>query len=163
NENPYMEDLTNKRLHILNASAGSGKTYNLVLNYLHLILGNGKSAQLFSQIIAMTFTNKAALEMKNMIIDALDLLSHTNRKSAKESQKSMGYMSDIAKYMKCSEAELQERAQHALTAILHQYEDINVLTIDKFNLRLIRSFSRDLDIPPDSKIILNEDDILQQV
>lgn len=152
-----------KQLQILNASAGSGKTYNLVLSYLKLILGSDKSAAIFAQIIAMTFTNKAALEMKTRIIDALDFLSHPIRKSEKETTKAKAYLSDIARNLKTSENETQFRAQKALTAILHQYEDFNVLTIDKFNLRLIRSFSRDLDIPPDSNIILNEDDVLEEV
>lgn len=90
-------------MQILNASAGSGKTYNLVLTYLKLILGEGRSAHTFAQIMAMTFTNKAALEMKNRIISALDLLSNPNRKSTKESEKAKKYVLDVAKELNCSQ------------------------------------------------------------
>lgn len=150
-------------MQILNASAGSGKTYNLVLTYLKLILGEGRSAHTFAQIMAMTFTNKAALEMKNRIISALDLLSNPNRKSTKESEKAKKYVLDVAKELNCSPEDLQSRAKLALKQILHQYEDFHVMTIDKFNLRLIRSFSMDLGLDGDFQIILNEDEVLDQV
>ena len=65
-----------KPLQIMNASAGSGKTYNLVMSYLKLILGDKSSPTQFSKIMAMTFTNKAAFEMKSRIIEALDLLGN---------------------------------------------------------------------------------------
>ena len=63
-----------KSLIVLNASAGSGKTYSLVLKYLSLLLDETKNST-FANILAMTFTNKAANEMKVRIIGALDLLS----------------------------------------------------------------------------------------
>ena len=55
---------------VLSASAGSGKTYQLVLQYLSILLGT-KSTHKFKGIVAITFTNKASLEMKTRIIDAL--------------------------------------------------------------------------------------------
>ena len=60
----------NKPLKIYNASAGSGKTYQLVLQFLRLILSN-QSDNSIKEIIAMTFTNKAANEMKERIISSL--------------------------------------------------------------------------------------------
>jgi ATP-dependent exoDNAse (exonuclease V) beta subunit len=57
---------------VLNASAGSGKTHQLVLEYLTILLGNQAGKNKFKSIVAMTFTNKAALEMKNRIISTLD-------------------------------------------------------------------------------------------
>lgn len=158
-----MADLKSKPLQILNASAGSGKTYNLVLTYLKLILGEGRSAQTFAHIMAMTFTNKAALEMKTRIISALDLLGNPERNSGAETKKAQQYAEDVAKALDCSKEDLQTRAKIALKQILHQYEDFHVMTIDKFNLRLIRSFSRDLDLDGEFQVILNEDDVLDQV
>ena len=63
-----------KVLKIYNASAGSGKTYHLVKEYIKLLVKEVHSKS-FSNIIAMTFTNKAALEMKERIIKALDEIS----------------------------------------------------------------------------------------
>lgn len=82
-----MTDQAERPLQILNASAGSGKTYNLVLTYLKLILGENRNPSTFAHIMAMTFTNKAALEMKTRIISALDLLSNPNRKTTGETKK----------------------------------------------------------------------------
>jgi ATP-dependent exoDNAse (exonuclease V) beta subunit len=67
-----MTNQAKKPLQIFNASAGSGKTYNLVKTYLRLILGNERSPSTFAHIMAMTFTNKAALEMKTRIISFFD-------------------------------------------------------------------------------------------
>ncbi len=158
-----MTDQAEKPLQILNASAGSGKTYNLVKTYLKLILGDNRSPSTFAHIMAMTFTNKAALEMKTRIISALDISSNPNRKTTEETKKALSFIEDICKDLKISKPELQFRAKIALKQILHQYEDFNVMTIDKFNLRLIRSFSRDLDLDSDFQIILNEDEVLDQV
>ena len=65
-----------KPLKIVDASAGSGKTYRLVKEYLLLLLNESEDVKRFSRIIAMTFTNKAAIEMKIRIVRALDELSH---------------------------------------------------------------------------------------
>ena len=58
---------------VCEASAGSGKTYNLTQRYIELLLNFDKSIQKsqLKNIIALTFTNKASTEMKERIIDAL--------------------------------------------------------------------------------------------
>ena len=61
-----------KPLKVLNASAGSGKTYNLVREYLLILIGESADTSRFAKILAMTFTNKAAIEMKNRIVQKLD-------------------------------------------------------------------------------------------
>ena len=152
-----------KPLQILNASAGSGKTFNLVMTYLKLILGPDKSVDTFAHIMAMTFTNKAAHEMKSRIITALDDLANAHVKSENEAKKANQYALQVSEEIGISTNELQTKAQKALKQLLHRYEDFHVMTIDKFNLRLIRSFSKDLDLPADFQIILNEDEVLDQV
>ena len=52
-------------LRIYKSSAGSGKTYTLVKEFLRIAL---KSPDKFRHILAITFTNKAANEMKERII-----------------------------------------------------------------------------------------------
>jgi ATP-dependent exoDNAse (exonuclease V) beta subunit len=145
-------------LKVLDASAGSGKTFNLVKEYLILLLAEENSSR-FAHIIAMTFTNKAAEEMKERVIRAIDLLSYPNLYG----KASDDYASLLADEMKLSKETIQNRSKKLLTNILHQYEDLFILTIDKFNLRLIRSFTRDLDIPADFEIIINEDQLLEQI
>ena len=148
-----------KPLKILNASAGSGKTFNLVKEYIILLLSEKHNTTRFSNIIAMTFTNKAALEMKSRIIQALDELSFPN----KYGEKSNHYALIIGNEIGIDPEEAHHRAQVVLKNILHRYEDFHVMTIDKFNLKLIRSFSRDLNLPNDFEIILNESEVIEKV
>lgn len=159
-----------KPLQILNASAGSGKTFNLVLTYLKLILSDPQTDEMdknyqdpFGQIMAMTFTNKAALEMKTRIIEALDILAFPLHGDEKKQGKNQDYARLVSAHLGMDLEKLEKRAQIMLKRILHRYEDFHVMTIDKFNLRLIRSFSKDLDLPNDFQIIIHEDEILDQV
>jgi len=155
-----LSPLSNKApLQVVNASAGSGKTYSLVKMYIHLLLVDfGEiNERKYAEILAMTFTNKAAIEMKTRIIKALDMLAYP------VVHQSEGYLNEIAKETNLKTHEVQIKAKRLLSSILHQYEDFNVMTIDKFNLRLIRSFSRDLDMPSDFEVVLNETPIIEQV
>jgi len=146
-----------KPLKIYNASAGSGKTFQLVKNYLVIALSNKLNPKRFSQMLAMTFTNKAALEMKTRIIAKLDELAH-----GKNDDKNAELINTLCETLSVNEAELTARSKGVLSAILHNYEDFNVMTIDKFNLRLIRSFSKDLDIAQDFEVVLNETELIEQ-
>jgi ATP-dependent exoDNAse (exonuclease V) beta subunit len=151
-----------KPLEVLNASAGSGKTYSLVQKYLKLILSHVTDKS-FSHVMAMTFTNKAAFEMKQRILDALDEISSIEILTGKRKEKGTDKIAQLSNELHISEKEVVERAKLTLKQILHQFEDFHVMTIDKFNLRLIRSFSKELDLPIDSKIVLNEDEVLSEI
>jgi len=150
-------------LTVFSASAGSGKTFNLVQKYLHLLLGNQGSPAHFSKIVAMTFTNKAAWEMKERIIQALDLLAFPDRLSKEEEAKRKVLMQITSQNTAKSPEEIEEKSRSALIQILHRYEEFQVLTIDKFSLRLIRSFARDLDIHEDFEVVLNEKELIETV
>jgi ATP-dependent exoDNAse (exonuclease V) beta subunit len=154
-----MESTHQKPLKVLNASAGSGKTFNLVKEYIQLLLGEQKNTFKFAQIIAMTFTNKAAFEMKSRIIQALDELSFPE----KYGKKSDDYAILIGNALGVNPEEIHVRAKIVLQNILHRYEDFHVMTIDKFNLKLIRSFSRDLNLSTDFEIIFNETEVIEKV
>ncbi|MBI1837127.1 MAG: UvrD-helicase domain-containing protein [Flavobacteriia bacterium] len=154
-----MESTQQKPLKILNASAGSGKTFNLVKEYIQLLLTDKSNTFKFAQIIAMTFTNKAAFEMKSRIIQALDELSFPD----KYGKKSDEYALLIGNALGLNPEEIHIRAKIVLQNILHRYEDFHVLTIDKFNLKLIRSFSRDLNLTTDFEIIFNETEVIEKV
>ncbi len=147
-----------KPLQILSASAGSGKTYRLVLNYLELLFVSEKKDP-FAHIVAMTFTNKAALEMKTRIIEALEIMSFPNQFDKSQRK----YESVLCEELKITAEELERKAKLVLLKILHRYEDFRVLTIDKFNLRLIRSFAKELDLPADFEVIIKEDEVLENV
>lgn len=144
-----------KTFNIVKASAGSGKTYRLVKEYISLMI-NDKQSKSFSKVIAMTFTNKAAIEMKQRIISGLDGISS-------ESKSYRSLTEDLAKELSISKQDVIKRSESVLNSILHQYEDFNVMTIDKFNLRLIRSFSRDLDLGTDFDVIMEESEVIEKI
>ena len=150
-------------LEVLNASAGSGKTYNLVQTYLKLLLLDDHSAGNFAQVMAMTFTNKAAFEMKERIVLALDFIANSMSQDQKNQSKALELIEVVSSILNIKTEILQKRAKNALKQILHQFEDFHVMTIDKFNLRLIRSFSKELNIANDFRIVLNEEEVLDEV
>lgn len=154
-----MEHTHIRPLKVYNASAGSGKTYHLVREYISLLISDAHHPSAFSQIIAMTFTNKAALEMKERIIKALDEMSSP----AYFNYKADGLTKDLAQTLSISTEEVVNRSKLALKLILHQYEDFHVMTIDKFNLRLIKSFGRDLDLPADFEVVLDETELIEKI
>ena len=150
--------MKNKPFNIVNASAGSGKTYRLVKEYI-LILIDTDNSRTFSNIIAMTFTNKAAVEMKERIISSLDKMS-----SPILFNNELDHLcKEISVELKCSTKDVQRRCHKVLLNILHQYEDFNVMTIDKFNLRLIRSFGRELDLVHDFDVIMDTEEVLEKI
>lgn len=158
-----MQNETIKPLTIYSASAGSGKTFSLVQNYLKLTLGDNVSQKNFGKILAMTFTNKAAWEMKERVIQALDWLAYPDRKSESENKKAKMLMSATQSTTGLQPEIIQVRSKRVLSEVLHNYEDFNILTIDKFSLRLIRTFSRDLDLQEDFEVTLDQDVLLEQV
>ncbi len=140
----------NKPLKVLSASAGSGKTYTIVLTYLELVL---KDRVKFGSILAMTFTKAAALEMRERIIGALFTLSRSS---------DIKYSEDVSRALKMSVEDVEARSILVLKEILHNYEDFQISTLDKFNLRLVKTFSRDLDLEEDFQTVVDESDILDE-
>jgi ATP-dependent exoDNAse (exonuclease V) beta subunit len=141
-------------LHILKASAGSGKTYALVQQYLSIVLKH-ENMNAFSRIMAMTFTNKAALEMKERVILALVQLANLTPENQK-------FLEDTSANCELSPEIVKERSKKILKRILHNFSDLSIQTIDKFNIRLIRAFTKDLDLPGDFEIILNTDELIEK-
>lgn len=139
-----------------NASAGAGKTYSLVRNYLKICL-RSKNPNAFRSILAITFTNKAAQEMKDRIIRAL-----TSFSNYPNSGKDSGMFADLCKEFELKEEELKERSNKVLRQILHQYSAFSVSTIDKFTNRLIRTFAQDLKLSVNYEVELDSGKILEE-
>ena len=107
--------INSKTFKIFNASAGSGKTYTLVKEYLKILL-RSESLFKFRQIIAMTFTNKAVGEMKSRIIDSLILFSHNEILTEQNSM-----FMDICKELNFDENQLIAKSKKILGDILNDY------------------------------------------
>ena len=143
------------RFRIYNASAGAGKTYQLVRDYLRICLGS-ENPRNFMRILAITFTNKAANEMKVRIIDQLKLLADPT-----VPQKG-SMLNDLCSDLEIEESELRVRAGKCLSAILHEYSAFSVSTIDGFNNRLIRNFARDLQVNGNYEVEMESDEMLME-
>ena len=143
-----------QKLLVYRSSAGSGKTYTLVKTYLSLLF-KIKSSFGFKQILAITFTNKAAEEMKKRVLSALDEISTEGKKNKLAIEISKEYNFDIAQVV--------ERSKVITQKILHNYKDFNLMTIDKFTNKVIRSFSKELGISNNYNIILEENEFLEDV
>ena len=143
-----------QKLLVYRSSAGSGKTYTLVKTYLSLLF-KIKSNFGFKQILAITFTNKAAEEMKKRVLTALDEISSEGKKNKLAIEISNENNFDIAQVV--------ERSKEITQKILHNYKDFNLMTIDKFTNKVIRSFSKELGISNNYNIILEENEFLEDV
>ena len=147
---------TSNAFEVVSASAGSGKTYRLVSRYLACCLKtglNGFKPEAFRHILALTFTNKAAGEMKERILLYL--------KEIGEGTAGASLVEDLTKALGISEGELQVRARVARATMLHRYTELSVMTLDSFTNRLVRSFARDLALDQDYRIELDQDRIIE--
>ncbi len=144
---------------VFKSSAGSGKTYTLVREYLKLVLSNPAN---FRHVLAITFTNKAANEMKERIVRVLKALSDHDL-SAEEKDGFQAYIEDLSGETGIPSQTIVENAKQVLNSILHSYSDFAVSTIDSFIHRVIRSFAFDLNVPVNFEVELDTDEVLKQV
>ena len=150
-----QELITSPVLKVYRSSAGSGKTFTLVKEYLSIVF-KSTNPFAFKEILAITFTNKAANEMKDRILEVLQALS--------KKQKSKDDLELLEIYHKQTNIDkliLESKSARILSKILHNYSEFSVFTIDKFTHRLIRSFSRELGLSLNFNVELNEKEFLE--
>ncbi len=140
------------------ASAGSGKTYTLVKEYLKLALQE-EDPYRFKRILALTFTNKAAAEMKERVIQVLDDISDQNGPLKPANQT---LLKSLAEELNIPIIQIKNRAAKTLSAILHQYSDFAIGTIDSFMHRVVRTFAHDLHLPINFSVEMDQEVILRQ-
>ncbi len=139
---------------IYNASAGSGKTHTLTKEYLKIVLSSPKS---FGKILALTFTNKAVGEMKHRILDSLYQFGHSAR-----TENTTPLFLAVKDELGLDTETLRERAGNTLREILHNYAFFDISTIDKFTHRLIRTFAKDLKLPQNFEVVLDNELLLDE-
>ena len=146
----------NRPFKIYKASAGSGKTFTIVKEYLTLCLGD--NADVYREILAVTFTNKAANEMKDKILRYLLGIIDGSKKEDVVQMKNY-----LISAIGIDENELINRAKRLYVNILHDYSNFAVCTIDSFVQRLSRSFARELKLPGQYSVILDNDDLVDEI
>lgn len=146
----------NSAFTIYNASAGSGKTFTLVKEYLKILFASD-SHYLFKNILAITFTNKAVAEMKDRIITTLKQFSD---KAILEEPNSMFVA--ICDDLEMNPETLHDKAKKLLNTIIHNYAAFDISTIDGFTHKLIRTFAHDLKLPLNFEVELDQDTLLNE-
>jgi ATP-dependent exoDNAse (exonuclease V) beta subunit len=134
---------------IYNASAGSGKTFTLVKEYISRIL-KSKNEAYYQHLLAITFTNKAVAEMKKRILE--NLVSFTSPEVANDPPE---MLVQIAETLELSFEEIRLQSVKIVKHLLHHYASFSVETIDSFNHRLIRTFARDLRLTANFEVSLD--------
>jgi ATP-dependent exoDNAse (exonuclease V) beta subunit len=139
---------------VYDASAGSGKTYTLVKEYLKIILGH-PSDDAFKAVLAITFTNKAAKEMKTRIVEALVSFAKNDLENPSP------LFVEVAETLKKNLTSLKDKAHRVLQSLLHNYTAFEVSTIDTFTVKIIRTFANDLRLAQAFEIELDTDRLYQ--
>jgi ATP-dependent exoDNAse (exonuclease V) beta subunit len=149
-------------LKVYSASAGSGKTYTLTKEYLKLALRPGEKDDYFRHILAVTFTNAAANEMKNRILDRLRDLGDPAKDSPLLNELVAElYPAANADAFEVAKMELRRKAQSVFRTILHKYADFSVTTIDSFTQRIVMAFTDELGLPYSFEVELETDEVLE--
>ena len=163
------EDKEMKPLRVYRASAGSGKTYTLAVEYISLLAINPMEYQ---NILAVTFTNKATTEMKQRILSTLYGIANdfTSTKDYVksildnlEARRTMPQYQDepyrsVLKEM--NEELLRMRAKEALSNIIHDYSRFHIETIDSFFQSVVREIANELEMSTNMKVEIDETSVL---
>lgn len=137
---------------VYNASAGSGKTFTLVKEYLKVLL-QSEDIFRFQKILAITFTNKAAGEMKERVLQNLEVFSEGEYNDLLEV---------ILKETSLDRTVVKERSKKLLDEILRNYAAFSITTIDSFTHKIIKSFAYDLGLPLNFEVEMDAVSLLNE-
>ncbi len=140
-------------LQIYKASAGSGKTHTLSQDYLKLAF---KFPEKFTKILAVTFTNKAAEEMKERILQEINNLIFEGKNAT--------HYNEIQKlYNDYDEEFIKTQAKKIRDYLLHNYSKFSIGTIDSFVQKVIRAFSYEIGIQSGYKIEMDSRKVIKDL
>ena len=142
---------------VFQASAGAGKTFTLIKEYLKLCLGSEGAVANFRNILAITFTNAAANEMKAKIVKTLCEIIDSKEVDPKSME------AKLIEELGISDDELKHNAQNLMTRIMHDYSSFCVSTIDAFVQKLSRSFAHDLGLPTQYAVSIDTDEVAETI
>lgn len=142
---------------VFQASAGAGKTFTLIKEYLKLCLASEGAVSNFRNILAITFTNAAANEMKAKIVKELRNIIDSEKVDPKSME------AKLLEELGIDDATLKRNAQSLMTQIMHDYSNFCVSTIDAFVQKLSRSFAHDLGLPSQYSVSIDTDEVAETI
>ena len=143
-----MDSKRYKQLTVYKASAGSGKTFTLALEYIKLLIVNPGN---YRNILAVTFTNKATEEMKSRILYFLYGLA-----ADLDDGDVMTFRNLIKKELGYGDEKINSNARRAMYLLIHNYTYFNIETIDSFFQRVLRNMSKELGLTAGLRLELND-------
>ena len=138
---------------LVEASAGSGKTYLLSLRFVQFLLSDIISHNRLDNILAVTFTNNAAYEMKTRILLWLKKIALSQLSEEEE---------NTLKSIVSSSRNIQEKATHLIEEILDNYHAFSVSTIDSFMVKLARASAIELGLSPELDILMSKNELIDE-
>ena len=150
-----MSNATNFK--VFQASAGAGKTFTLIKEYLKLCLANEGAVSNFRNILAITFTNASANDMKDKVVKTLREIidSEEGNPTSMETK--------LIDELGIDDVALKRNAQSLMTQIMHDYSNFCVSTIDAFVQKLSRSFAHDLGLPSQYSVSIDTDEVAETI
>lgn len=142
---------------VYQASAGAGKTFTLIKEYLKLCLADKSAVTNYRNILAITFTNAAANEMKEKIVKALCEIIDSPAVDPDSME------AKLILELGINDSELKCNAQSLMTCIMHDYSSFCVSTIDAFVQKLSRSFAYDLGLPSQYTVSIDTEEVAEAV
>ena len=145
----------NNNLKVYRASAGSGKTFTLVSEYIALAISPGTDTSSFAGILAITFTNKATGEMKMRILNTLWNVWRNEGDNA-------GYVDTISGMLggKLGEDEIRRRCGVTLRCIVNNYDFFDVKTIDSFFQGIVSDIAAMIGFNSNLEVFLNDSEAI---
>ncbi|MCX7985116.1 MAG: UvrD-helicase domain-containing protein [Bacteroidetes bacterium] len=137
---------------IVSASAGSGKTHTLLLYLLQLMLSPNVPNNALTNILAMTFTNNAANQIKKKLLDYLKRVYFQDTEIVRELQTRLGIPQEV----------LRKRCYILINSIIDNYSDFHVETIDSFFTRIFRTIAIELGMPFNYIITFSDKELLSE-
>lgn len=147
-------------LKIIKASAGSGKTYTLTREYLALLFKAHNNPQQYSEILAVTFTNKATEEMKLRILE--ELRNMALGKSGSMATEILEQL-NAEQQVFFSPINIKRFATNVYRNILHNYSRFQVSTIDSFVQRVIKAFIYEIGMDSGYRIEMNTNKVTDEL
>lgn len=147
-------------LTVYKASAGSGKTFTLAVEYIKLLVLTAGGGE-YAHILAVTFTNKATSEMKDRIISQLYGIAHdlpSSRPYLEALRRSLAQEPEAP----TDDHELRLRCRQALHQILHNYSQFRVGTIDSFFQTILRGLAHELGLTANLQVEINDEEVLSE-
>lgn len=144
--------MNNHHLHIYKASAGSGKTFTLAVNYICMLIEHPDA---YRHILAVTFTNKATAEMKQRIISKLYGIAY-------QTEDAIPYLEAVQEATGLTEDTIRAKALAALKLLVHDYGHFRIETIDSFFQSVLRGLARELDLGTGMTIELDAKKVISE-